>query len=181
MKEAAALFAQKGYAGVTLKEIKNAANVNIALISYYFGGKAKLYKTILDQQLLLIDTAVNYTKMQNISSIMKIRCFAEQIDSIKLYNPNFERLLNFAIISGVDNDKSARDSIRKVQQLMVDCIEEAIEFGICKSSFDKQYMGTLLCNVLFNFSISTSYDFLPALNVLLETMLNSHIKDDFGG
>ncbi|MFK8137899.1 MAG: TetR/AcrR family transcriptional regulator [Bdellovibrionales bacterium] len=39
-----ALFSEKGFDGTTVKEIANAAGVNISLISYHFDGKEKLYR-----------------------------------------------------------------------------------------------------------------------------------------
>jgi len=45
------LFAAKGVAGISVKELADAACVNIALISYYFGGKENLYAYILESQL----------------------------------------------------------------------------------------------------------------------------------
>ena len=43
---ALALFAEKGYAKTSTREIALAAQVNIASISYYFGDKAGLYKAV---------------------------------------------------------------------------------------------------------------------------------------
>ncbi|MGH8932973.1 MAG: TetR/AcrR family transcriptional regulator [Egibacteraceae bacterium] len=44
---ATAEFAAKGYAGARVSEIADRAGVNKQLISYYFGGKAGLYRTIV--------------------------------------------------------------------------------------------------------------------------------------
>ena len=38
------LFAQHGFAGTTTRELADAAQVNVAAISYYFGDKAGLYR-----------------------------------------------------------------------------------------------------------------------------------------
>ena len=43
---ALALFAEKGFAKTSTREIAQAAQVNIASISYYFGDKAGLYKAV---------------------------------------------------------------------------------------------------------------------------------------
>ena len=48
LTEATKLFAERGYAGVSVREIIQAAEVgNIGAISYYFGGKRELYLAIL--------------------------------------------------------------------------------------------------------------------------------------
>ena len=41
------LFAEKGIDGTSTRDIAKAADLNISLISYYFGGKEGLYKTAL--------------------------------------------------------------------------------------------------------------------------------------
>ena len=42
------LFAKKGFSGTGLRELATEANVNIAMISYFFGSKKGLLKEILD-------------------------------------------------------------------------------------------------------------------------------------
>ena len=44
----AELIAQKGYSAVGIREIAAKAEVNIAMISYYFGGKIGILKSIMD-------------------------------------------------------------------------------------------------------------------------------------
>lgn len=48
-RSALLLFAKKGYRGTTVREIcKNAGTANINSINYYYGGKEKLYRYILE-------------------------------------------------------------------------------------------------------------------------------------
>ena len=48
------LFAEKGFAAVSIREVAEAAGVNSALISYYFGGKSGLYEAVLNEQFSVI-------------------------------------------------------------------------------------------------------------------------------
>lgn len=48
LKAAIHVFAEKGYDGATVKDLAAAAGVNIALISYHFGGKEKLFRQCLE-------------------------------------------------------------------------------------------------------------------------------------
>lgn len=45
----AELFAQKGYAAIGVREIAAKANVNLSMISYYFGGKVGILKAIIEE------------------------------------------------------------------------------------------------------------------------------------
>lgn len=47
------LFAEKGYAQTSTREIAAAAQANIAAIAYYFEGKAGLYRTLYNTPVLL--------------------------------------------------------------------------------------------------------------------------------
>ena len=51
LRAATELFARNGYDGVSIREISEAAGVNSAMISYYFGGKRGLYSAALIAQL----------------------------------------------------------------------------------------------------------------------------------
>lgn len=42
------LFAEKGFYGTSIRDICKLAEVNISLISYYFGGKEELYKVVVN-------------------------------------------------------------------------------------------------------------------------------------
>ncbi|MGD8191136.1 TetR family transcriptional regulator [Brevibacillus ginsengisoli] len=57
LQAAKKLFARQGYEGTTVRQICEAAGVNVALVSYHFGGKEKVFYTLVDtffrtQQLL---------------------------------------------------------------------------------------------------------------------------------
>lgn len=45
------LFAEKGFQGTSTREISKAANVNISMISYYFGSKEKLYEKLVEYRM----------------------------------------------------------------------------------------------------------------------------------
>ncbi|MGA2296368.1 MAG: TetR family transcriptional regulator [FCB group bacterium] len=45
----ASLIAHKGFASVGVREIASAADVNISMISYYFGGKVGILKAIIEE------------------------------------------------------------------------------------------------------------------------------------
>lgn len=49
LETAISLFAQKGYAGVGVREIAREADVNISMISYYFNGKFGIMEAITNK------------------------------------------------------------------------------------------------------------------------------------
>lgn len=57
LKTATKLFAQKGYSGTSLRDIAKVADVNVALIAYYWGNKKGLYQGIING---MIETQTKY-------------------------------------------------------------------------------------------------------------------------
>lgn len=53
------LFANKGFDGVSIREICKEAGVNLCMVSYYFGGKKELYEGIIQN---LIEQQIVYAK-----------------------------------------------------------------------------------------------------------------------
>lgn len=59
LEAATTLFAQKGFDGTSIREICKKANVNLCMISYYWGGKRELYEGIIDN---LLEKQLEYSK-----------------------------------------------------------------------------------------------------------------------
>ncbi|MFN8237858.1 MAG: TetR/AcrR family transcriptional regulator [Chitinophagales bacterium] len=46
------LFAEQGFEAVSIREISKTADINIAMVSYYFGSKEKLYEEVINRKLI---------------------------------------------------------------------------------------------------------------------------------
>lgn len=60
---ATALFAQKGFAAVGVREIAKSAGVNIAMISYYYEGKIGILKAVMDRFFVLYNKVFHVLDM----------------------------------------------------------------------------------------------------------------------
>lgn len=56
---AAELFANNGFDGTSIREICKKADINISMISYYFGGKKELYEKIVSN---IVEKVISYMK-----------------------------------------------------------------------------------------------------------------------
>ena len=48
METAELLFAEKGFSGTSVRDIAEAADVNVAMIPYYFGSKEKMLESLFN-------------------------------------------------------------------------------------------------------------------------------------
>ncbi len=85
IKEAArSIFSEKGYASTTMRDIAAKADVNLALVNYYFRSKEKIFEIIMMEKLQkLFGTVFPYLLDENTSLEEKITKVAElYIDTI---------------------------------------------------------------------------------------------------
>ncbi|HRH57637.1 MAG TPA: TetR family transcriptional regulator [Chitinophagales bacterium] len=54
------LFAEHGFEAVSVREISKAADINIAMVSYYFGSKEKLYEEVVHRKLISSESIVKF-------------------------------------------------------------------------------------------------------------------------
>lgn len=87
LKEATKLFAHKGFDAVSTREICKAANVNLCMISYYFGGKKELYDSILKE---LVKKQTEYAEsFMDLSIDPQTLSKKEQVELLKTMTSKF--------------------------------------------------------------------------------------------
>ncbi len=158
------LFAMQGFAAVSVREIAKAADVNIALISYYFDGKEKLYSLILEKHVGAIAEVVDTISKKKESPVEKIRHYAESFVQLHKRLPYLSHLLYSEIV----NPTSCFDTIVKkvesqVSNFLYDCINEGITKGQLAPDLEPGYVAIAL-NSLINFYFITrrlSQKYLP--------------------
>jgi AcrR family transcriptional regulator len=66
-KAALSLMARKGFDAVGIREIARAAQVNISMINYYYGGKVGILKAIIDEMSEKYDSVILETAGENLT------------------------------------------------------------------------------------------------------------------
>lgn len=158
------LFATKGVDAVSVKELAEAAGVNIALISYYFGGKENLYAYILETQLAVLGDAIEIISKEEISPVAKIRRLADAIVVVHKTYPFIDRLLYGEVIKPSKYfDTIVKKAAFHLQCFLRDCISEAMANGQFRSDIDPDFAAISLIRTLNLSFISKhlSADMLP--------------------
>ena len=71
------LFARKGLHGVSVRELARSAGVNLAMISYHFGGKEGLYAAVVEEQFARLRQMAEVARM-DIPPTEKFRSYLYQ-------------------------------------------------------------------------------------------------------
>ena len=94
MNHAIALFADKGVEGTSIRELALEANVNVAMINYYFGSKEKLVESIIEDKMTYMkDKIEEMLANEKLSEIEKIDTIIESYVTRKLAGAVFNKFL----------------------------------------------------------------------------------------
>jgi TetR/AcrR family transcriptional regulator len=94
IEAATRLFALKGYAAVSIRELAQAAAVNSALINYHFGGKEGLYLAVLENSFTLIRDSVHDIGASKLPHTEKLKLFMKFLMKVHQSNPYLRRLMS---------------------------------------------------------------------------------------
>jgi TetR/AcrR family transcriptional regulator len=87
------LFALKGYAAVSIRELAQAAAVNSALINYHFGSKEGLYLAVLENNFTRIRDSIHHIGASNLPYAERLKLFAKYLMHVHQSNPYLRRLI----------------------------------------------------------------------------------------
>lgn len=143
------LFSVKGFAAVSVKEVAQAAGVNVALISYYFGGKDNLYEIILKQQFAVLDGKLAEIERDEICPVAKIRILAETLIELHKANPSVDRLFFHEIFNPSQYFKTVvLQGALQMQGFLRSCIEAGKDSGHFRQDIQASFAAIALIKML---------------------------------
>src|SRR6478672_9840116 len=94
LAKAELLFAEKGFDGATVRDIAEAAGVNLAMISYYFGSKEKLMEALFRERMIAMRMRLE-SLIQNtsLSPFQKLEVLIDDYISKILEKQSFYRIM----------------------------------------------------------------------------------------
>jgi AcrR family transcriptional regulator len=188
------LFAEKGFDGTSVRDIAQKADVNLAMISYYFGSKEKLLQVLIEQRFAssieLLDELVRNAGMSPWEKVEKlIEYYVNRI----LNGRRFHTIINQEY--NTDRSHEIIDLITSIKMRNFSLIKQIIEEGVKKKQFRKvdpemtmaSMMGTINSAInsknvycaLFKIDRSNEAEFLakmkPRLTDHLKQMIRAHL------
>jgi len=191
MDSAELLFSRKGFDGTSVRDIAEAAGINTAMISYYFGSKEKLMEEIFERKSLNIKEKVaNLLKDDSLDPLEKMYSLVDMYIEGILQRRIFHRILLCEQI--INQNPSIIGMVDKMKVKNSEYINDLIRLGQKKGMFKKNIDIPMMTNTLIgtlshtmlNMDFYKSYHHLDSLNEeeyerLLKKKLSLHMKNIF--
>lgn len=151
------LFAQKGFYGVSVRDITGAAGVNTSMISYYFGGKDGLYEAIFESEFMpLLDFLSQEETLRKMDPMERILFLVDKVVEMHTLHPELARLLHHEIFTPTRmySEKILR-GITLLAEAFRYAFQQGMEKGIFRSdleTFEMSYALASMVNYQFIFS-----------------------------
>jgi AcrR family transcriptional regulator len=187
MDVAVSLFAEKGFEGTSIRDLAHEADVNIAMINYYFGSKEKLFVSLLEAKARFMREKIEAVQNDpSLSELDKINQIIDGYINRFLSQPAFHRVLQQELL--VTNRELLHQNVTSLFIKNTQDIVAIIEKGIRKKVFRKvdpqllfaSIIGTInqvmlskaMCNILMNNDVNAD----PYKDPELKNRLTKHIK-----
>lgn len=143
------LFAEKGLAGVSIRELAEAAKVNSALISYHFGGKDGLYLGAVEELFSPADTLVDAFEKIEATPPERIQHYAKVILSLHKKSPYLMQLMHSELTNPtfalkIIVEKYISRFFKFIHQAFTDGVRE----GYFNADLDPTYAGISLAGIM---------------------------------
>jgi AcrR family transcriptional regulator len=151
------LFARKGYAATTVREIVESARVTKPVLYYYFQNKEGIYLELMRQTFSNIDYLVDFSREEKGSTREKLLRFCDQAFSLFLQNIEAVRVM-YAIYYGPHQGAPFFD-FDAYHLKFQEAIRRLVEEGVRKGEFRKGEADDM------------TWAILGAVNVVMEVQL----------
>lgn len=155
LKAATILFAKNDYNHVTIIDIATLSKTNSALISYYYGGKQKLYrKTIYAQADKLLAASQAITKEKN-NSIERFYAIIQHFIDYETTKPDEFHLIyrEFFTPTGLC-ENIIEKRLRKIHDFITETANNCIEDGYFKPHTPGNYIAFTIESIIMFFSLN---------------------------
>lgn len=163
LRVAESLFADKGFEGTSVRDIAQKADMNVAMISYYFGSKENLLQSLIlyrnEKTSLLLEDLSRNREMDSWDKIDHLVDF--YVDKL-LDNRNLHTIMSRQM--SLVQDKAITALLIRVKQKNSDMIRHIIREGQRKKAFRQVNVGLTIGTIMGTISqISMSRPFYCSL------------------
>ena len=136
MATALSLFSELGFDAVSVRDLCSAAGVNLAMISYYFGSKEALLKTLVQEHISPLEEVIEAESGgEQGAALDTLKRIADRYVYIFLFKGPFHQLLMHEI--GLESRPELRDFIISIWMRNSRFIIQLVKAGIKSGEFRK--------------------------------------------
>ena len=175
------LFADKGFAGTSIRDIAHDADINVSMISYYFGSKEKLIEALFEVRMNESRTNLETILFnQELAPIQKIFIWIDMVLDRLTKNRCFYNIMLREQLSS-DSTPTISDHIMALKlrnvELIAQLIKEGQETGIFRKNLDHSLLITTLYGTINQAVANESfYRKVNKMEHLTAQEFQSHIK-----
>lgn len=149
IEAATPLFAQKGFAAVSIRELATAAGINSALISYHFGGKEGLYAAVLEHQFSRIGRILEKVMEARLQPLERVEMYARLLAATHKEKPFLLRFAQSELVNPTGCfEVIIKKYISQVFQFLYLTIMEGIGQGKFRKDLNPVYSVMTLAGML---------------------------------
>ena len=161
------LFAKKGYAAVSIREIAKAADVNVSSISYYFRGKEGLYHAIVEEHVKAIGEPILSAEKR--APEERLRHYAKAISEVHTKKPYVARFIQSELVNPTSAmDKILKKNLFSFYRYLNKAIQDGIDTGLFRADLNVHHAALSLVGIL-NFYFIAKPLFRDFLDTSVET------------
>jgi len=183
------LFAENGFDNTSVRELALKAKVNVAMISYYFGSKEKLFETLIEDRTSFLRSKIHALNLEEISSWHKVNMMVEFFVDRFFEKHLMHRILHREM--GMSHRSKLAESIGTILAKNANEMRQLINDGIKKKEFRKidtemmmaSFIGTLW-QVIGSYNLTCKVlgqkpEKSGVPNAEVKTRLKAHLKELF--
>jgi len=186
------LFASKGFSGTSVRDIAQEADINVAMISYYFGSKEKLIEALFSVRMVQTRSQIEMIlQNEELTPLQKVNIWIDTVIDRLMSNQCFHKIMMREQLSAertpIISEQIMALKLRNME-LMKKLITEGQEKGTFRQGIDLTLMVTTLYGTI-NQAMATQ-DFLKIIQgkekmedseyqLHLRSTLSTHLKSIF--
>jgi len=171
LETAETLFAEHGYEGTSVRKLARKAHINVAMISYYFGSKEKLFQALMEYRAGASHEQLKELNQEASDPLIKIEKLVDlYVDKI-FDNHRFHKILQREI--ALQQRSKMHDVIVDILMGNMNEIRKIIEDGQRKKIFRKVDIECTIATLVGTISQVTKSSLLACKMINLDPETNS--------
>lgn len=154
------LFTRKGFAATRTRDIAEEANINLALLNYYFRSKQKLFEIIMRENILLFIGGMieNINRTEKLSLDQKLEIIVDKYIDMLIANPDLPFFILSVTRSGNmdmnDDNEPIVQGMKTLRASIFGDVEKNVKDNKLKDLHPLHFIANLMGLVVFPFVAS---------------------------